>query len=190
MDFSETIATCELKVCTCSQQNEWVKVDEYQKSRSFHDLGPRSFKTCFSQKLLSHLKLNFKWTLLGTWKCNFIPFIWVTWWRWLTCPYMVQDEIPLKNLLWNLLCSICNLGLSKFLQMMTQAWPWPILPLGQILLHMHQYRKKENYVFFRNNCSLWSQNWEMQSAKWVNEALRISKIEVWPRGLRLHFNRH
>ena len=28
--------------------------------------------------------------------------------------------------------------------MMALGWPWPILPLGQILLHMVLYGKKEN----------------------------------------------
>ena len=42
-DFSETIAACELKVGRCRQLIELMKVCEYARSRSFFDLGPRSF---------------------------------------------------------------------------------------------------------------------------------------------------
>ena len=41
--FSETIAACDLKVEKCSQLIELMKVCEYSRSRSFLDLGPRSF---------------------------------------------------------------------------------------------------------------------------------------------------
>ena len=34
MGFPETVATCELKVCTCRQPNDCVKLVEYQRSRS------------------------------------------------------------------------------------------------------------------------------------------------------------
>ena len=41
VDFSETIAACDLKVGRCRQLIEFMKVCE--DSRSFFDLGPRSF---------------------------------------------------------------------------------------------------------------------------------------------------
>ena len=41
VDFSETIAASDLKVGRCRQLIEFMKVCEYQKSRSFLDLGPR-----------------------------------------------------------------------------------------------------------------------------------------------------
>ena len=40
MDFSETIVVCDHKVNRCSQLNEYMKLYEYQRSRSFTDLGP------------------------------------------------------------------------------------------------------------------------------------------------------
>ena len=43
MDFSETIADCDLKVCRYRQLIELMKVCEYSRSRSFLDHGPRSF---------------------------------------------------------------------------------------------------------------------------------------------------
>ena len=40
MDFSETIVVCNHKVNRCSQLNKYMKLYEYQRSRSFIDLGP------------------------------------------------------------------------------------------------------------------------------------------------------
>ena len=40
MDFSETIVSYNIKVGRCSQLNEHMKLYEYQRSRSFTDLGP------------------------------------------------------------------------------------------------------------------------------------------------------
>ena len=48
MDISETIVAYDVKVGRCSQLNEYMDLYEYQRSRSFIDLGPRSlgFNTC------------------------------------------------------------------------------------------------------------------------------------------------
>ena len=43
VNFSETFAACDLKVGRCKQLIEVMKVCEYCRSRSFLDLGPRSF---------------------------------------------------------------------------------------------------------------------------------------------------
>ena len=43
MDFSETIAACDLKALRCRQLIELMKVYAYGRSTSFLDLGPRSF---------------------------------------------------------------------------------------------------------------------------------------------------
>ena len=52
--FLETIAALGLKVARSIQLNEFMKLGEYQRSRSFFDLGQRhsdfKVKTCFSQK--------------------------------------------------------------------------------------------------------------------------------------------
>ena len=58
--YLETIAAIGLKVGLSIQVSELMKSNEYQRSRSLFDLGQRSprfqIKTCFSQKLLSHLE--------------------------------------------------------------------------------------------------------------------------------------
>ena len=44
MDFSITIVVCDVIVGRCSQLNEYMNLYEYQRSRSFTDLGPRSLR--------------------------------------------------------------------------------------------------------------------------------------------------
>ena len=40
IDFSETIVVCDIKVDRCSQLNGYMKLYEYQRSRSFIDPVP------------------------------------------------------------------------------------------------------------------------------------------------------
>ena len=47
MDFSETIVVYYIKVGRCSQLNEYMKLYEYQRSRSFFDLGPNHSDSIF-----------------------------------------------------------------------------------------------------------------------------------------------
>ena len=58
MDFSETIVVYDIKVGRCSEQKEYTKLYEYQRSRSFIDLRPRSlrfkhFQTFFIRNFFS-----------------------------------------------------------------------------------------------------------------------------------------
>ena len=43
VDFSDTIAASDMKVGRCRQLIKFIKVYEYGRSRSFHDLPKRSF---------------------------------------------------------------------------------------------------------------------------------------------------
>ena len=43
VDFSESIAACDMKVGRCSQLIELMKIYEYLRSKSFLNLDPRSF---------------------------------------------------------------------------------------------------------------------------------------------------
>ena len=70
IDFSENIVVYDIKVGRFIQLNEYMNLYEYQRSRSFIDLYPRSFrltifKTSFAQKPLGRLKPNFIWSLHG-----------------------------------------------------------------------------------------------------------------------------
>ena len=52
MDFSETIVVYGVKIGKCSKLNKYMNVYEYQTSRSFIGLRPRSLRfTTFSQLL-------------------------------------------------------------------------------------------------------------------------------------------
>ena len=44
MDFSETIVVYDIKIGRCIQLNEYMKLYEYQRSRSFTDHRPRSLR--------------------------------------------------------------------------------------------------------------------------------------------------
>ena len=50
---------------------------------------------------------------------------------------------------WNLVCSIGCLSTTKFVQMMTLGWPWPILRQGQIWFIMLLYGKKVKQWIFQ-----------------------------------------
>ena len=72
VDFSETIATCDLKVCRCRQQIELMKICEYLRSMSLliwaNDYLLMKTKACFSQKPLGHFQTKFVCKLLATMK--------------------------------------------------------------------------------------------------------------------------
>ena len=63
VDFSETIAASDLKVCRSSHLIEYMKVCEYLRSRSLLGLGPRS---CIYK--------NSNWIFSGTTVPNLIIF--------------------------------------------------------------------------------------------------------------------
>ena len=51
VDFSETIAACDMKAGRCRQLIEFMKVCEYSRSMSFLDLGPRQSFTYENENL-------------------------------------------------------------------------------------------------------------------------------------------
>ena len=44
MNFSKNILVYDIKVGRCNQLNEYMKLYEYQRSRSFNDFRPRSLR--------------------------------------------------------------------------------------------------------------------------------------------------
>ena len=66
VDFTETIAACDLKIGRYRNVNELMEICDYSRSRSFLDLGQRSITyenliyICLSQKPLSHLQPKFE----------------------------------------------------------------------------------------------------------------------------------
>ena len=47
VDLSEIILVCDIKVDRCNQLNEYMKLYEYQRTRSFVDLGPNHSDSIF-----------------------------------------------------------------------------------------------------------------------------------------------
>ena len=90
---------------------------------------------------------------------------------------------PMDRWPWNLICTFfCMWVLPRLFKL----WPWVDLDLfyakvkfGHIGFYMG---KSENYLFFRNYCSLRSQSCLKHSAKLVIEVEWVSKIKVifWP----------
>ena len=44
LDFSETVVAYDVRVGRCSQLNDYMNLYEYQRSRSFIDLSPKSLR--------------------------------------------------------------------------------------------------------------------------------------------------
>ena len=72
MDFAETIVVYDVKVVRCSNLNQYLKLYEYQRSRSLIDRGPDLSSS------LGRLKPNFIWSLLGTGERKLIQMVKVT----------------------------------------------------------------------------------------------------------------
>ena len=103
---------------------------------------------------------------------KFVQTVQVTWPRWPPHPHMVKilkksSQEQKGWWPWKLVrCAGCS-SITKFFQIMTLSWPWPILWQGQIWSLMLLYGKKINNEFFRNCCSLSYQGWEMWLTKWI-----------------------
>ena len=76
------------------------------------------------------------------------------------------------NLVWSIRCS----STTKFIQMMTLGWLWPILRQGQTCSLMLLYGKKvKQWGFFQNYCRLWfktSNRWP----KWQDVSVDIKTL--------------
>ena len=71
--FSETIVVYAIKVGRCSQLNEYMKLYEYQRSRSFSDPFSKSirfkiFKLLF---LSNHLAFEARWAIQDQWSSDY-----------------------------------------------------------------------------------------------------------------------
>ena len=124
------------------------------------------------------------WSLHEMKEWKWVQMVYVTWPRWPPCLYMVKT---FKNLfLWhqkgrwpsNLLCNIGSSRTTKFVQMMTLGWPWPILQQSKIWPLWFLYGKCLSCKYPRNYWSLWGESWYIQSNKWVCDDLWQTKVKV------------
>ena len=89
---------------------------------------------------------------------------------------LLQNQLTDDLEIWYVALSV------QVLPKMLKLWPWVDLDpfyakvkFGHIGICME---KSENYLFYRNYCSLRSQSCLTHSAKWVNEVEWVSKVKV------------
>ena len=75
--FSENIVVYDIKVGRCSQLNEYMKLYEYQRSRSFIDLGPNHSDSLFLVFIYSvtadfNISSALKWAIQDQWSSCFL----------------------------------------------------------------------------------------------------------------------
>ena len=135
------IEACEVKVGTYSQINEYMMIYDRPRSRSFIDLWPRSLRfsisNFFSSKNTRLFEAKFHmeppWDV-GMKICSTVPGHMtkmasrpIYGENLQTSPSEPRDRWP-----WNVVYSIEYSDTTKFVQMMTQVWPWTFLWHGQI----------------------------------------------------------
>ena len=135
---------------------------EYQRSRPFVDLYPRSLRfnilklLFLKKKTLGQLKPNFVLSLHGILEWKFVQMFRVTWPRWLPGSYMVKiwkknpSSEPRSRWSWNLIYSFGYSSTTKFLQMKTLGWPCPFLRHGQIcfVLLLHGWKLIQHIIIY------------------------------------------
>ena len=130
-----------IRAFTPSQLNEYTKLYENQRSRSFTDLYPSHsdsiFSNFFSSIITRPIEAKFHMALPwdGGMKVSSNGFGHMTKMDampvWKTSSISSSSE-PKGWWPWNLVCSIWSSSTTKFVQMMTLWWPWHILQQGQI----------------------------------------------------------
>ena len=160
VDFSETIAASDLKVGRSRHLGEFMKVIEYWRSRSFLDPGPRSCTYKNSNRIFSEATVAI-WTKFFMKAFRYKET--KIWWHDaghmtkmastpIYCKTLQKSSSP-DSAGWfprNLVCSIGDSTPSKFVQLMTLGWPWPILRHGQILwLWLYCKKKWRKWIFLK-----------------------------------------
>ena len=170
VDFSETIEACDLKGGRYRQLNDFMKVCEYWRSRSFLDLGPRSCTYKNSNLIFSETTepfwtkfcmKAFRYKALKIWRHDAGHMTTMA-----ATP--IYGKNPLKNLL--LRNRLADFHETWYVASWTPAhhsllkwWPWSDRDLfydkvkcGNLAFSIG---KSENSGFFRNNCSQWPERY-------------------------------
>ena len=113
------------------------------------------FQTSSPLKPLGQSNSNFIWRLLRTREHKFVQMVLVTWPRWPLRPYLVKTlsksstQEPKSRWPRDLVCSIRDVGPTKFIQMMILSWPWPTKRQGQTCFLMHSNGNFLKSCFFK-----------------------------------------
>ena len=147
-----------LKLAWSIQLNEFMKLGEYSRSKSFFDLGQRSLRFQSSNLFFSKTggqfgtKVHMKaWRRIGM-KINTNELGHMT--KMAAMPIYGKNlkksssPEPTDQWPWNLVCSIVYVNTTKIVQIISLGWPWPILRQGQIWSHRLLYGKKWKLFIF------------------------------------------
>ena len=182
MDFSETDVVYDVKVGRCSQLNKDLKLYEYQRSRSFTDVGPNRldliFFNFFSSITTRPFEAKFYVESLwdgGTKACSNGPG------HMTKVAAMTIYGKKKKNLLWNLKADDLETwyaapSTTKFVQVMPIGWPWLISRQGQIWSPTLLYGKKVKTMDFSEKivvCYIKVGRWRQ-----INEYMKLYEYQT------------
>ena len=170
----------DIKVGRCNQLNEYMKLYEYQRSRSFIYIGPNHSDSIFLNffSSITTLPIEAKFYVESPWnkgtkacsnclghmiKMGTMPIYGRT--------FLKSSSLESKSRWpWNMVGCIAYLSTSKFIQTMPQGWPWPILLQDQIWSCMLLYRKKLKQWIFQKLLLSDINVGSCSQLKWVHEA--------------------
>ena len=201
MDFSETVVVYDVKVGRCSKLNQYMNLYEYQRSRSFIDLHPRSLRSTFSNffSLETFRPVKAKFHVEPPWDRGMNVYTNGL------CHMTNVAAMPIydKNLKkssslepkgqwpWKLVCSIRYSNTPTFDPELTLTY---FTARSNLIPYAFVWEKgkitdfSETIVVY-DYCSLWGIKvhsystfsiffWQIQPTKWVHEPLWISKVKV------------
>ena len=151
MDFSETIVVYDIKVGRFSQLTEYMNLYEYQRSRSFIDLHPRSLRFNISNFFCSETARPIESNVhnrasMGYREWKLFEMIQVTW----PCPYMVKNFFFGTKRPMTLKLGIQHRVFEYYqcFHMIIIDWPWPFLWQGQICFRvlLHRWKLIQHWV--------------------------------------------
>ena len=198
IDFSETIVVYDIKVGRFSLLNEYMKLYEYQSSRSFIDLGPNLSDSIYLNffSSITTTPIEAKFHVEPPWDGGggveggrkLIHMVQFTWPKWPPCPYMVKHFEADDLETWYAASS--TRVLPSNVQMILLGWPWPILrqvkfvPLCFVLEKVKTMDVSETNVVYDITAGRCSQLNCVHEALWVPDV----KVIHWPWSRSLRFN--
>ena len=155
-----------------------MKLSEYQRPRSFFDLGQRSLRfqslnlffsktvgrvgTKIHIKALGRLGMKIYTNDLGHMTDMAAMLIYGKNLK------KSSSKEPIDPWPWNIVCCIIYESTTKIVKIMTLGWPWPLLRQGQIWWHRLLYGKKW-FFFSWKLLQPWVSSCLKHLAKWVND---------------------
>ena len=179
--------------------NKYMNLYEYQRSRSFVDLDPRSLRFTFLNFFCSETaRSNFMCSLHGMGKWKFVQMVQVTWPIWPPCPYMIKTlkiffsgtKLPMT------LKTGIQHRVLKYYQVYSNDNPWLTLAYFTARSNLTPYAfvwEKGNIMDSRNYCTVCICDIKVGRVIKPNEYLKLyeyqrsrSFIDLHPKSLRFN----